>query len=148
MPPSVAAALFPVLQRRQWNAVGGGEPVLRHAQAAADRPHVGNLNARHAQASHLATVRMRRRLAKAGDQLFCKLAHDIEPFSLAFQNADQLAHRALLVRRQIVLPRLGVDHQQVERPVRIVIEIDHARAAALTASRPAARTPFRARRNW
>jgi hypothetical protein len=59
---------------------------------------------------------------------------------LFLQRIGQHRDRLLFVRAHILLAGFGVDHQQVERHVQAVIEIDHPRAASLT--RPFARPAY------
>src|SRR6266571_717592 len=45
-------------------------------------------------------------------------------FAFALEQLGELADAALLLRRQVFAPSLGIGHQQVKRVIRVVIEID------------------------
>jgi hypothetical protein len=59
-----------------------------------------------------------------------------------FQDRRQLSNRFLFFRREILLTRLGVDHQQIERAggavvkVNYPLKVNYPRAAALAAAGP------------
>src|SRR5580692_4238762 len=50
------------------------------------------------------------------------------------EDARQSSHHPFLVRRQIFAPRLGVDHQEIQGPLPVMVEVDDPYAAALAAS--------------
>jgi hypothetical protein len=50
------------------------------------------------------------------------------------QDRGQLSSGLLFFRREVLLARLRVDHQQIERVVAAMVKVDNASAAAFTAS--------------
>jgi hypothetical protein len=78
------------------------------------------------------------RLLQALDQLLSKLSHVFVPSfrRSTFQDRHQLSNGLLFFRREVLLTRLRVDHQQIERAVATVVKVNHPRAAAFAASGP------------
>src|SRR5437667_73128 len=53
-----------------------------------------------------------------------------------FQPRYKCLYRSPRVRREVIAPRLRVDHQQVKRHSRIMVEVDDADPASLAAALP------------
>jgi hypothetical protein len=111
--------------------------MLRHPQGSADRLHVGDFRFGDAYAFDSAALGMRRRLLQALDQFPSEFAHRHRSISVsALENVGQLAHGSLLIGRQILARPLGLDHQQIQQSICIMVKVDHACSTALACSGP------------
>ena len=122
----LTAPLFPILQCRQRDAVDAGEFLVGTSAI------VGGWRAHRALRSH--ATRTPPGLPSACSQASLRLSIrsllnlfmlSSTPVSL-FQPRNKRLHHSPRIRREVVAPCLRVDHQQVKRHCRIMVEVDDA----------------------
>jgi hypothetical protein len=130
----LAAALFPIFQRRQWDAVDTGEFLLGHPQLFTDGAHIGHFDCMNSGRARLAfgvfAAWVRLSISSLLNLFMLSLLTPVR----RLQPRYKPLYRALRIRQEVIAPCLRIDHQQVKRHRWIMVEVNDAVPASLAAA--------------
>jgi hypothetical protein len=126
----LAAPLFPILQCRERDAIDAGEFLLGHPQFSADGAHIGHFDDMNSDTAGLTLGMFAGLRLSISSLLNLFMLSSSTPIS-RFQARHKPLDRSPRIRREVIAPSLRVDHQQVKRHCRIMVEINDADPASL-----------------